>query len=397
MMRILDIAAKDLSQLLRERNTFLFFLILPIALTLLFGYAFGGFGKSASDPRFPVGYLDQDNSWLSRQLHDLLAASKVIRLEEGGTPASLSASVADEKLAAAIIIPAGYGHNVLRGKPAKLTLIADTATPVGTSVESEALTASIHLESAVRTAVILEGLAGDRSPFDYTFKQAITAWEEPPITVEDTTSSAIQKMDNVSPGSANSSPGVMLQFAIAGLLVCGQVIVNERKSRCLQRLLTTATARIHILLGHFLAIFTLILSQFLLLIAFAQLILKLDYLAEPEATLLVALAAALAIAAMGLLIGILAKTEEQVIIFSLVPMFVLAGLGGAMVPLEATSPSFQAIGHLSPVAWAIDGFKNIITRGLGVESVLLPVGALAGYAAFFFMLAAWRFQASQEN
>src|SRR5574341_608082 len=152
MMRILDIAAKDLSQLLRDRSTFLFFLILPIAFTLLFGYAFGGFGKGISDSRIPVGYLDQDNSKLSRQLHELLIASKVIRLDEGDTPQSMSSRVADEKLAAAIIVPAGYGHNLLRGKPAKLTLIADTATPAGTRAESEALTASIHLESAVRTA-----------------------------------------------------------------------------------------------------------------------------------------------------------------------------------------------------------------------------------------------------
>jgi len=44
------------------------------------------------------------------------------------------------------------------------------------------------------------------------------------------------------------------------------------------------------------------------------------------------------------------------------------------MPLEATSSTFQAIGHISPVAWAMDGFKNIILRGQGVESALLPRG-----------------------
>jgi len=33
----------------------------------------------------------------------------------------------------------------------------------------------------------------------------------------------------------------------------------------------------------------------------------------------------------GLLIGTLAKTDEQAIIYSLVPMFVFAGIGGAWV------------------------------------------------------------------
>jgi ABC-2 type transport system permease protein len=66
------------------------------------------------------------------------------------------------------------------------------------------------------------------------------------------------------------------------------------------------------------------------------------------------------------------------------------------VPLEVTGPTFQTIGHLSPIAWAMDGFKNVSTRGLGIESVLIPCTALLGYALFFFFLAAWRMQVSQE-
>jgi ABC-2 type transport system permease protein len=72
-------------------------------------------------------------------------------------------------------------------------------------------------------------------------------------------------------------------------------------------------------------------------------------------------------------------------------MFILAGLGGAWVPLEFTGSTFQVIGHISPVAWAMDGFKNISIRGLGIDSVLLPATALLGYAILFFSLATWRF------
>ena len=59
-------------------------------------------------------------------------------------------------------------------------------------------------------------------------------------------------------------------------------------------------------------------------------------------------------------------------------------------------PTFQAIGHVSPVAWAMDGFKNIVARGLGFNSILLPAAALAGYALLFFVLAAWRFHKVSE-
>ena len=67
------------------------------------------------------------------------------------------------------------------------------------------------------------------------------------------------------------------------------------------------------------------------------------------------------------------------------------------MPLEVTGDTFRAIGHLSPVAWAMDGFKNISIRGLGFDSVLLPAGALISYAVLFFILAAWRLSASEEK
>ena len=399
MIRILDITLKDLMQLTRDFKTFMFLLLMPILFTFLFGYAFGGFGGGTSDSRLPVGYLSQDDNWVTDELHDLLANSEVIRLDEkpSRSPSDLERLVADGDLAAAIIVPDGYGRALLRDKTARLIVYADTGSTAWTTIEAEILASISRVDSGVRTATILEDLIGDRAPFRYAFDQTIAAWENPPIKVTETTSTAIQKADNQSAGLAHTSPGMMLQFAIAGLLTAAQVIVTERKSRTLQRLLTTSARRVHILLGHFLAIFSLIFGQFLVLIAFGQFILKVDYLRVPAATLLVAFTAALCISALGLLIGVLARTEEQAIAFSLIPMFVLSGLGGAWVPLEVTGATFQAIGHISPVAWAMDGFKNISVRGFGLESVLVPAAALAGYAVLFFALAAWRLSAAEER
>ena len=401
MIRILDIAQNDLRQLVRERMTFLFLLAMPLIFTVMLGYAFGAFSGGGSDSRLPVGYLDQDHSRISSQLHDLLAASKVIRLDQdqARSTSDLEQLVNEKKVAAAIIVPAGYGHTSLAGKHARLILIADTATTAATTAQADILAEANRLDSAVATALSVEQIAGASMPFKHTFEKSLAAWEQPPIAITATTSSALQneQKDAHNMALANTAPGMMLQFAIAGLLTAAQIIVVERKSRALQRLLTTATRRIHILLGHYLAIFILIFSQFLLLILFESLVFKVGYLRVPGATLLVAVSAALCIAGLGLLIGILAHSEEQAVIFSLVPMFVLAGLGGAWVSLEVTGAAFQAIGHLSPVAWAMDGFKNVIVRGLGMDSVLLPAAALIGYAALFFGLATWRFWGGEER
>ena len=174
-MRILDIAQNDLRQLVRDRNTFLFLLIMPVIFTLMFGYAFGAFSSGGgSDARLPVGYLDQDHSRISGQLYDLLAASKVIRLDQdqARSGADLEQLVSEKKFAAAIIVPTGYGRTSLAGKHARLTLIADTATTAATTAQADILAAANRLDSAVSMALSMEQIAGDSVPFKYALRRA---------------------------------------------------------------------------------------------------------------------------------------------------------------------------------------------------------------------------------
>jgi len=397
MIRILDIAAKDLLQILRDRKTFLFLLIMPIAFTFLFGFAFGGFSKGETDPRLPVAVIDEDGDGLSQRLVGLLEESEIIAVTQdtAKTLADYEKLLSKGDLAGILVIPARYSNSLLEGNLPRLALTVDLAQSAGTTVQAEVLAAASRLASAVQTAQIV---GQTTSAFTPAFEQALAAWNNPPVRIE--INSALVQIEE-KPSSqimslAHTSPGMILQFAIAGLLTCATVIVSERKTRSLQRLLTTATRRWHILLGHYLAIFVLLFAQFLVLMLFGQLVLKVDYYRIPAGSLLIAVTSSLCIAALGLLIGVLARSEEQAIAFALIPMFIFAGLGGAWTPLEYTSAAFQAIGHVTPIAWAMDGFKNITVRLLGFESALLPSAALAGYALLFFLLSAWRFRRVSE-
>jgi len=172
MTRIFDIALKDLLQLTRDFKTFMFLLLMPILFTFMFGFAFGGFSNDASDSRLPVGYLDQDDSWVSESLHDQLADSDVIRLDENPkrTYSDLEQLVADGDLAAVIIVPDRYGTTFAKGKNARLIVIADTNTTAWTTIESEILVTLSRLDSALRTASIMEEIDAERMPYNYSFK-----------------------------------------------------------------------------------------------------------------------------------------------------------------------------------------------------------------------------------
>ena len=69
-----------------------------------------------------------------------------------------------------------------------------------------------------------------------------------------------------------------MQFAIFGLITSAQILVQERKSRTLQRLITTAMRPWQIVAGHMLAMFTVVFLRMLMLVLFGQWVLKVDYL-----------------------------------------------------------------------------------------------------------------------
>lgn len=403
-MRVLDLACKDLRQLVRDWKAAAFLVAMPIVFTLMFGFAFGGFGGEV-DPRLPVGFVDQDGGALSRSLLEALDRSETIR------PVVLEASDADRvdeqvregDLAAAVLVPAGYGDSLLAGAPVGLTVIVDEGSTGGLAARSEIQAAAFRVVGAVQAALVgaqafaaRVGFADEaaRQQFmDAAVEEALAAWADPPLTVRVTQSGAIEAASAYGVGGfSHASPSMMVQFAIAGLTGAGEILVLERKSRALQRLLTTAISRAEVIAGHYLAMFLMILVQLALLVAFGQLALRLDYLREPLALLLIIVTIALWVAALGLLIGVLSRSEEHVIIMALVLMFVLSGLGGAWLPLEYTGRTFQTIGHLLPTAWAMDGLENIVIRGLGLESALRPAGVMFAYAVGIFALALWRFR-----
>lgn len=402
-MRIVDLALKDLSQILRDRKSALFLVIMPVAFTAFMGFALGQAG-SDDDSRLPVGFASRDASGLlSRQLQTLLEASSTTRLVMVDEEAvgAVDGRVRQGELAGVVVVPAGFSQGALAGKTPQLTLIVDEAGPAGQTVRQAVQSAVVRALSAAETARMSVETAEAAGPFaddaerqatlEAAAEQAVAGWERPAIVV--TVEKAVAVEAGPAPSAFNqSSPGMIVQFAIFGLTTSAMVLVLERKTRTLQRMLTTPMRPAEVIAGHLLAMFGVVFLQEAILVAVGQFGFGVDYLREPLGLLLVMVTLALWVAGLGLFISAMAKGEDQVILWSMIAMFLFSALGGAWFPLEATGSTFAAVGHLTPSAWAMDGFQNIAVRGLGLDSVLLPAGILLAYAGAFFGLAVWRFR-----
>ena len=406
-MKFMDIALKDFYQLFKDWKPLIFLVIAPILFTLMFGFMFGGVGGTGeTDQRLPVIVLNEDITTLTETLLTSLDASRVIRVEmaeNDASPESIRQAVADEDYAAALIIPAGFSQKIRENGEVALTAILDEASTAGISVQQEIEAVLSQMQAAAdaaSTAALLFEQEAD-SPtradvdtvYNETFNTAMQAWQSPPVTaVETQTAPDGSQQTGDENAFAQSLPGMMAQFAIAGLMGAAEIIIQERKSGSLDRMMSMSVPRAAVLAGHWLAMFGMILLQFTVLVTFGQIFLRLDFLAAPLATLMLSLASCAFVASLGLLIGILAKMPEQGAIFALIPMFIFSGLGGAWVPLDILGESVQKIARFTPVYWIMTGFRDVLLRGAGLSAIWLSILALLGFSVLFLIPAVLLFR-----
>jgi len=399
-MRIIDLALKDLSQIFRDKRSLLFLVAMPIAFTIFMGFAYknGSDNDASKDTRVPLGWVNNDgNGYVSTQLFEMLSNSDSIRLVEL-TSDAVDESIRTGEVAGVLIVPDRYSEQVSAGNEAPLTLITDTNSTNGQSLYQILRTSVTKLMSAVEIAHLSAetiGKPNDASELNEAFASASQAWSKADSASLVTVEMAMENAPTENWFGDNpynqASPGILVQFAIMGLVSSGQILVQERKTRTLQRLMSTTMRPWEIVAGHTLAMFGIVFTQIALLVVFGQLALGVNYMSAPLGTLLVSVALSLWVAAMGLLIGTVVKDDSQVILFALMAMFIFSALGGTWFPLEVASGTFASIGKVMPSAWAMTGYQNILMRGLGLESAWMPTLILLVYALGFFLIAVRRF------
>ena len=386
------LAQKDLLQTRRDRLAAIFTIVLPIVFMVFFGYLLGG----SSSQSLPVAVSDQDGSVASRALAAALGQSAVLVVQPTAA-AEIDRAVVDEKVAAGLVIPKGFGAALDAGTPAELTFIGTFASTGAQSVQQavESVLARIggaHLAATVALAEAAK--AGGGSPDATVRAQALAtataALATPTVVLKPV--EAGTAAGQIPEGFDQSSPGMLMNWILFSLLTAATGLVAERKSGALQRLLTTRTKKREIIGGKILAMFIITFLQQILLIGIGQFVFGVDYLRDPAATLAIMVSLSLFASTLGLLFGTVFRTEPPVIASTVLASMLLTALGGGWFPLEVTGPAFRAVAHLQPTAWILDAFHGIILKGWDVSQVLPAMAITLAWAAAFFAVSVWRFR-----
>lgn len=176
------------------------------------------------------------------------------------------------------------------------------------------------------------------------------------------------------------------------VLTMANGLLREKQSGTSRRLLAAPLSPLVLLIGSLIPYYLVNLLQVAFMFTVGILLFDLDLGQSPLALLVVSMATSAVAIGLGLLVAAVSKSAEQVSGLSLLVITVFAAMGGIMVSRIFMPDLMQAVTHLTPHAWALDGYHDVIVRGLGLKAVLNEVAVLLGFALLFFSLALWRFR-----
>lgn len=418
MYEVINIAWNDLRLMFKDRGNWVGIFALPIVFTLFIGFGAGG-GQATTQLRVDV--IDHDQSAESQQfLKDIRQANNTLvlcpidnddkdfcGLKDTKT---LDATAAEDRLKAEtslalIEIPASFGADLKAGKPVTIGYRSNENATAPSYIAQAVQAAVQKINGASVAAQVGNQVAGDfkipfkddaaRSQYQQSvYDSASTLWAKSLVTVDYQVGKSVDtgsKVSSTQAGFGQSVPGMGSMFVMFTVFAGMQILLQERKNWTLQRMVTTPLSRAQLLGGKILGRFLMGIAQFLIVFAVGAAV-GLSYGQDVVALVLLIVLYTMSITAFSFAIAPRLRTEMQAASLSLLLSMILAPLGGAWWPLDIVPNFMKIIGHISPVAWAMDGFNSLLFNQGSLGTVLVPMAVLAVLTVVFFALGIRGFQ-----
>jgi len=406
LRKLLSITWLQVKTTYQERSSLIFGILMPIVFTFVIGIGISGFGPDEERPQtWQVNVVNLDSGNLSTLLIERMSSNALLDVDLVDQMEA-ETQLEDGDSSATLIIPSEMSSRLLDRERVVLDFRLNADEALSAQVIEQAVLATMNeLSSSLDIADASMGIAEQLGLFDTDgpaqsdyfeagLSLALSEWETgAPIAVEAQKETQREETGLQVPlGFQQTSPGIAVMFAMFFVVSGAGTILLEREQGTLRRLLTTPASKATILGGKLLGVFISATIQFSLLVLVGQLAFDVDWGQSPAALIVMVLAFTYSITALGMLAASLVRTYAQIDAISTVLILPLAGLGGAMWPIEIVPEFMQRISLWVPTGWAMRGFHDIITRGLGLQDILLEAGMLVLFGSVFLAIGLWRFK-----
>lgn len=380
MSKILAIASSNVRRLLRERSNIFFVFIFPIALILLIGAQFGG------DFAPGVGVFQADDDPLADAITEEIQSENSLAVTGFESSDELTEAVERGTVQAGVAIPAGVSGLAEAGTQVEVEFLA---RPDGAGPQLQSIVSAAVARVMTPVAAAQFGAEKTESSFDeaLTVARSQTAMA-PGLEVETTAVGDALFPSTLGRFDLGAAQQLVL-FTFLTALAGSAALILTRKLGVSRRMLSTPTSTGTIVSGEGAGRWAVAMVQGLYIIAVTYLLFRVDW-GDPLGALLILVAFSAVGAGAGMLMGAVFSNDQQAGGIGVVVSLGLAALGGCMLPIELFSPTMTRVAHLTPHAWALDGFAELVRRDGTVADILPELGVLTVYAAVLLVLAGWR-------
>ncbi|MGD2059702.1 MAG: ABC transporter permease [Acidimicrobiia bacterium] len=379
-MRVWAIGLSNVKRMLRERSNIFFVFIFPIAIILLIGAQFGG----DFDPVIGLYVGEQDD--IATSIVDELESLDGIATRSFETEDELFQAVERGNVQAGLSLPAGMDETAASGEVVELGYVARTD---GSGPQLQAILGSAVADVMKPVGAAQFATAESGVPFDQTV-QIAREIDEGAARIEVETTAVGESLFPETLGRFDlGAPSQLVLFTFLTALAGSAALILTRQLGISQRMLSTPTSLGTIVVGESMGRFGTAMVQGLYIIVLTLIIFSVNW-GDPVAAILLLILFSAVGAGAGVLMGSVFSNDQQASGVGIVLSIGLGALGGCMLPIELFSPTMQRIAHITPHAWAMDGYAELIRRGGNTLDILPELGVLAGYAIVLFVLASWR-------
>lgn len=387
-MTALALTAAELRRVVRDR-TFLFFIVLlPVLIILLIGVTISG------NDAIRVGVVGERSTSLAGQLAQQLAsrldADPALTVESLASRDAAVGALRRGQVSAVVVVPDDLDGALRSGQSVSLPVLIPGAAQTSQAALAGISAAVAQHSAAVQAARFATGLGRRGFAENLTAAERLQAAQAAaPLSLE-----VVDSASNYLPmGFSYSAPTMLVLFVFVNALAGGGAIIQTRKYGIFSRALAAPTRPRDLVLGEALCYLALTVGQAILIVGIGSVLFGVSW-GNPTAAAALVLVWAMVGTGAGMASGTMFRTPEQAGAIGPAIGIAFGMLGGCMWPLEMVPESVRTLGHLTPHAWAVDAWVELLSRGGGLADIAGYLAILALYAVVLLVFASLRLRSS---
>ncbi|HEX2210761.1 MAG TPA: ABC transporter permease [Longimicrobium sp.] len=354
---------KEFHHILRDRQTLLILLLLPLAQVVLFGFAL------RTDVRgIRLAFVDSAPDAATLELRNRFAASDVFRVVRvlpagGGLPGEFQRGRIDQ----AVVLQPGFARRIARGEGAQAMVITDATDPnTGATMQAYATAVIQGYEREMR----------GRAPGGVMIEPAVRMRFNP----------TLESVNLFIPGL------IALVLTVVSALMSAISLSREKERGTLEILLVSPLKAWQIIVGKVLPYLVLGFGNVLTVLGAAWLVFGVPFRGSVILLLAESLLFIVTSLTLGVLIAAVTTSQRTAMMGALVGLMMpTAVLSGMIFPVSSMPGWLQPLTNLVPGKWFILISRGIMLKGVGLEHLWKETLVLLGMTLVLGAVAIRRF------